>query len=140
MEYKWDPSLETGYIRIDNQHKDLITALNNIIKASQQGKGKEEIITTVAFLTDYTVMHFSTEEMLMQQFKYPDYLPHKSEHDKFKEIVAKLTKKMNHEGPTEEIVEYITALIGKWLVHHIKDVDFNMAVFIKAKNNFDSAA
>jgi len=135
MEYKWDPSLETGYMRVDNQHKDLIIALNEIIKASQHGKGSEEIINTVSFLADYTVMHFSTEEMLMEQFKYPDYPFHKSQHDQFKDIVGKLTKKLSREGPTEELIKYITTLIGKWLVHHIKDVDFKMAVFLKSKND-----
>jgi len=135
MEYKWDPSLETGYLRVDNQHKDLIVALNDIIKASQHGKGEEEIIKTVAFLADYTVMHFSTEEKLMEQYKYPDFPFHKSQHDQFKDIVGKLQKKLNHEGPTEELIEYITALIGKWLVHHIKEVDFKMAVFLKSKND-----
>jgi len=137
MEYEWDTSLETGYLRVDNQHKELIVALNNIIEASKHGKGTEEILKTVAFLTDYTVMHFSTEEKLMEQFEYPDYEFHKSQHDKFKEVVVKLTKKMHHEGPTEEIIEYTTAFIGKWLVHHIKDVDFQMAVFIKSKNEHD---
>jgi len=135
MEYKWEPSLETGYLRIDNQHKELIVALNNIINASKHGKAKEEIIKTVDFLADYTVMHFSTEEKLMEQLKYPDYASHKDQHDKFKDIVIKLIKKMNHEGPTEELIEYITALIGKWLVHHIKDVDFQLAVFLKSHSD-----
>jgi len=135
MEYKWDSSLETGYLRVDNQHRELVEALNNIIDASKRGKGSQEILKTVAFLTDYTVMHFSTEEMLMEQFKYPEFQFHKNEHDLFKDIVAKLNKKLEHEGPTEELIDYITKLIGKWLMHHIKEVDFQMAVFLKTAHN-----
>ena len=133
MAYKWDPNLETGYIRIDNQHKELFTALNKIIKASQQGKGKEAIFKTIDFLTDYTVMHFSTEEQLMEQSNYPHYLPHKNHHEKFRKAVGTLTHKLDQEGPTKETIELITTTVGNWLVHHIKEVDFHMVVYIKAK-------
>ena len=140
MAYELDPNLETGYIRIDNQHRELITALNNIIKASQQGKGKEKIFKTVDFLADYTVMHFSTEEQLMEQYNYPHYQLHRSHHDRFKETVGTLTQRLNQEGPTEEMIQLVTTTIGNWLVHHIKKVDFQMATYIKSKSNFSPTA
>lgn len=43
----------------------------------KQGKGKKKIEKTLNFLVDYTVLHFSAEEKLMQQKNYPDYTNHK---------------------------------------------------------------
>ena len=140
MAYEWDPDLETGYIRIDNQHKELITALNKIIKASQKGKDKEEVFKTINFLTDYTVMHFSTEEQLMKQYNYPHYLPHRSHHDQFKETVSTLTHKLNNEGPTREMIQLVTSTIGDWLVQHIKKADFHMAGYIKSRSDSGTTA
>ena len=135
MAYQWDTSLETGYEKIDNQHKDLIAALNSIIEASQQDKGKDEIFRTLEFLTAYTIIHFSTEEKLQVQYDYPDYLIHKRYHDEFKETVSELTQRLKKEGPTEEMIGLVTSTIGNWLLNHIKGDDFRMAAFVKSKGD-----
>ena len=135
MAYQWDSSLETGHEKIDNQHKQLVAALNSIIEASQQGKGSEEIFKTLDFLTGYTIMHFSTEEKLQIQYDYPDYLVHKRYHDEFKVTVTELTKRLTEEGPTEEMIGIVTTAIGSWLLNHIKGDDFRMAAFVKSKGD-----
>ena len=140
MAYQWDASLETGHIKIDNQHKQLIAALNNIIEASQQGKGRDEIFKTLDFLTGYTLMHFSTEEKLQVDYNYPDYIVHKRYHDEFKVTVGELTQKLINEGPTEGLIGEVTTAIGKWLLNHIKGDDFRMAAFVKAADVKTSAA
>jgi hemerythrin len=132
MAYQWDSSLETGYSKVDNQHKQLILALNDIIDASRQGKGEDAILKTLDFLTGYTIMHFSDEEKLMVKYNYEDYLVHKSYHDIFKVTVGELTQRLKEEGPSGEMVETITTTIGSWLVNHIKGDDFRMAAFVKA--------
>ena len=135
MAYDWDPSLETGHHKIDNQHKQLVSALNNLIEASRQGKGKEEIFKVMDFLTGYAVMHFATEEKLQVQYNYPDYLVHKRYHDEFKVTVGDLTARLVAEGPTEEMVALVTNTIGNWMLNHIKGDDFRMAAFIKSKGD-----
>jgi hemerythrin len=133
MAYQWDSSLETGHEKIDNQHKQLVAALNDIIDASRQGKGREEIFKTLDFLTGYTIMHFSTEEKLQVQYDYPDYLIHKRYHDEFKVVVDGLIRRVIEEGPTEEIIAAVTTTIGDWLLNHIKGDDFRLAAYIKSR-------
>ncbi|MDR0601385.1 MAG: hemerythrin family protein [Treponema sp.] len=133
MAYQWDSSLETGYEKVDNQHKQLVAALNSIIEASRQGKGKDEIFKTLDFLTGYTIMHFADEEKLQVQYDYPDYLIHKRYHDEFKITVGELTRRLVAEGPSEEMVNTVTTAIGDWLLNHIKGDDFRMAAYVKAK-------
>jgi hemerythrin len=133
MAYQWDSSLETGHEKIDNQHKQLIAALNSIIEASAGGKGGAEIFKTLDFLTGYTIMHFSDEEKLQVQYDYPDYLIHKRYHDEFKVTVGELTKRLVKEGPTEEMVNIVTTAVGNWLLNHIKGDDFRMAAYVKAR-------
>ncbi|MDR0877915.1 MAG: hemerythrin family protein [Treponema sp.] len=132
MAYQWDSSLETGYEKVDNQHKQLIAALNNIIEASTSGKGEAEIFKTLDFLTGYTIMHFADEEKLQVKYDYPDYLIHKRIHDDFKVTVGELTARLRNEGPSEELVGVVTSAVGSWLLNHIKGDDFRMAAFVKA--------
>jgi len=135
MAYQWDSVLETGHAKIDNQHKQLITTLNNIIASSQKGIANEEIFNTLDFLTGYTVMHFATEEKLQVDYNYPDYLIHRRYHEEFKVTVGELTKRLADEGPSETLVNEVTTTIGEWLLHHIKGDDFRMAAYIKSKGD-----
>jgi hemerythrin len=131
MAYQWDSSLETGHEKIDNQHKQLIEALNNIINAAKSGKGSDEVFRTLEFLTGYTIMHFADEEKLQLQYDYPDYYIHKQYHDEFKLTVKDLTERLIREGPTEEMIALVTTRIGDWLLNHIRGDDFRMAAHIK---------
>jgi hemerythrin len=133
MAYQWDSSLETGYEKVDNQHRQLVAALNDIIRASREGKGRDEVFKTLDFLTGYTIMHFSDEEKLQVKYDYPDYLIHKRYHDEFKVTVGELTARIAKEGPSEEMIGIVTTAIGDWLLNHIKGDDFRMAAYVKAR-------
>ena len=63
----WDARLETKHTKIDEQHKALIQAFNDLHVAMKQGKGKEEVGRTLTFLKDYTVTHFKMGVALLQQ-------------------------------------------------------------------------
>jgi hemerythrin len=140
MAYQWDSNLETGHDKIDNQHKQLIAALNTIIDASQNGKGNDEIFKTLDFLTGYTIMHFGDEEKLQVKYDYPDYLVHKRIHDDFKVTVGELTQRLVKEGPSEGMVGIVTTAVGEWLLNHIKGDDFRMATYVKAKQQAEAEA
>jgi hemerythrin len=133
MAYRWDSSLETGYELIDNQHKQLITAFNNLLDACRNGKGNEEVRKTLDFLTSYTIKHFSDEEILQKRYNYPDYFTQKQYHDAFKVTVSQLAEKIIQDGPTEEVIGLVSTSIGAWLLNHIKGDDFRMAAYIKAQ-------
>ena len=132
MAYKWDSSLETGYEKVDNQHKQLVAAVNSLMEASAEGKGDEAVMKTLDFLTGYAVKHFADEEQLQVNYEYPDYLNHKRIHDDFKGTVAELVKRVRNEGPTESIIGEVSGIIGAWLLNHIKGDDFRMAAYVKA--------
>jgi hemerythrin len=134
MEYKWDKSLETGYLTIDNQHIQLFTILNKLSDESKQGKGDENIFKVLEYLTSYTVTHFKTEEDLMVKYEYKEYPAHKKHHEDFKIRVAALNKLVAGEGPTEDMINLVTNTIGDWFLNHIKYVDYLRADFIKRKD------
>ena len=132
MAYQWDSSLETGYEKIDNQHKQLVAALNNLLEASRSGKGDKVVLGTLDFLTGYTIKHFTDEEQLQVDYSYPDYHNHKIIHDDFKKTVGELVNQVTKDGPTGKIIDEISGIIGAWLLNHIRGDDFRMAAFVKA--------
>ncbi|MDR1727482.1 MAG: bacteriohemerythrin [Acidobacteriota bacterium] len=129
--YEWSSDIETGNAQIDAQHKELIKAINNLLEACSQGKGKAEIGTTVDFLHDYTVKHFTDEQMLQQRYGYPDYARHKQLHDGFTALVRNLADQMKRDGPTVALVVQVSSNVGDWLINHIKKEDKKVAAHIK---------
>ena len=132
MAYQWDSTLESGYGKVDSQHKQLMVALNNLMEASSSGKGDKAVMQTLDFLTAYAIKHFADEEQLMTDYEYPDYLNHKRVHEGFKATVGEIIKRVRKEGPTESIISEVSSIVGAWLLNHIRGDDFRMATFVKA--------
>lgn len=133
MAFSWNQKLETGNAMIDQQHKQLIIAINNLLQACSSGKGREEITRTMKFLYDYTAKHFSDEEKLQVQYRYPDYTNHKRYHEEFKKVVRDLATRLQAEGPSIALVGKVNTSIGGWLLNHIQKEDVKVAAHIKSQ-------
>lgn len=133
MAFLWDKKLETGNAMIDQQHKELIAAINNLLQACSSGKGREEITKTMKFLYDYTAKHFGDEEQLQKQYRYPDYVNHRRYHEEFKKVVKDLATQLQKEGPSIALVGKVNTSIGGWLLNHIQREDVKVAAHIKSQ-------
>nr|WP_302819972.1 bacteriohemerythrin [Ruthenibacterium lactatiformans] len=132
MAYKWTPDLETGNSLIDGQHKELIEAINKLLDACGNGKGRAEIEATLVFLNNYVVKHFNDEEVLQQRYKYPDAVNHKRYHEAFKATVREIISEFRKDGATVALVAKVNTAIAGWLLNHIKREDVKVAAHIKS--------
>ncbi len=134
MAYTFTKDLETGNQLIDTEHSQLIDAVNNLLTACSTGQGRTELANTTKFLQDYTAKHFSNEEKLQIQSKYPDYANHKRYHEDFKKVVAGICQKLEKDGPTVALVGEVNGTIAGWLINHIKREDVKVANHLKNKS------
>lgn len=133
MAYQFTPDLVTGNITIDSQHRQLFDAINRLLEACGQGKGKAEAEKTLQFLYSYVEKHFNDEERLQQQYKYPDYVNHKRYHEAYKEVIRNIIADFNKSGGiTLALMSRVNQEIGSWLVNHVKVEDVKVAAHIKA--------
>jgi len=132
MAYTWSNDLATGNEKIDKQHKQLVSALNDLIGACASGQGRAKLNSTLDFLIDYVVQHFADEEKLQQQFNYPGYASHKNLHEAFKINVGELAKSLKTEGATVVLVGKVNSFLGGWLIKHIKQEDMKVAAHIRS--------
>ncbi|MDR2210802.1 MAG: bacteriohemerythrin [Spirochaetaceae bacterium] len=130
--YRWDSSFVSGVRIVDARHKRLFEAINRLIDACEQGKGQEELTKSLAFLSNYTVKHFSEEEELQQKYGYSEYPAHRELHEGFKRTVKDFAAELDAKGPSEELINRLKKEVGGWLVTHVKVVDLKMAEIIKA--------
>ena len=131
--YMWDKSLEVGNQLIDEQHRQLIDALNNFLTAHDEKKSNDELKKSLNFLNDYTIKHFFEEEQLQRKYEYPDYENHKKLHDGLKKVVRDLQVQLLMKGPSESLFNDVKTRVGDWLVAHIKTQDTRIGVHLKNK-------
>jgi hemerythrin len=132
MGIEWRDSLSIGVTEIDNQHKQLLSHFDQLLKACEAGKGLVELKTLLGFLDGYVVKHFNDEESIQRLRKYPDYAAHKKEHESFIERLKLLKQEINNEGIALHHLMETNNLLLKWLLHHISTVDVQLGKFLKS--------
>lgn len=130
MRYELTPDLLTGNSLIDSEHKQLFAAVNDLMDACGQGKGRDKIQQTVEFLNDYVGKHFSDEERLQTTSKYPGYPAHKTFHDGYKRQLSQATRELTVEGPTVKALGALNQIVGV-LISHIRIEDKKVAKHVK---------
>ncbi len=132
MRYELTADLMTGNTLIDTEHKQLFDAINSLMDACAQGKGREKIMSTAQFLEKYVDKHFGDEEGLQVKSKYPNYPAHKQFHDGYKRQLDDTIQVLITEGPTVKALGALNQIVGV-LVSHIRTEDKKLARFIRGE-------
>ncbi len=118
---EWNDTYSVKINEIDEQHKKLISLINELHNAMSKGKSKEILESILSGLVDYTVEHFSTEEKYMDKFNYPDSLMHKKEHQTFVRQVQEYQEKLKDKNFLLSI--QVMNFLKDWLLNHILGLD-----------------
>ena len=138
MAFEWTEELLTGNAQIDREHKELLKAANEFMKACAEGRGRQEIEWAAEYLSNYVKVHFEHEEALQLESRYPNYRGHKCWHDAYVLLIEVLMDKLIDEGATLALVGAVNRLIAK-VVIHIKTCDTWFAQYLQnAPNESDS--
>lgn len=126
MKYELTEDLLTGNAQIDAQHRQLLETVNRLMDACAKGKGRDQIQSTVTFLSDYVVKHFQDEERLQLQSNYPGYAGHKQFHDGYRKQLAADAQVLLQEGPTVKALGNLNKAVAI-LITHIRTEDKRVA-------------
>ncbi len=118
---EWTAALETGIKVIDEEHKELVSMINDLHSAGASKAGAEETRRIVYELDRYVKTHFVVEEEIMRTAGYDKYLDHKALHDEFRARVSRL--KQDAEAGELEMMGAITQFLKRWFTQHILYVD-----------------
>ena len=127
----WDDSLSVGITAIDEDHKKLLTLINNLQTSVLYPTGESFERQALSELVDYTKYHFSREEKLMEDNGYPEFEPHKQQHE---QMIAKVGEYMQvYEKDREGTIDELTGFLKTWLINHIAGTDQKYSQFLREK-------
>lgn len=127
--YELTKALETGNAIIDQEHRELFQAVNRLLEACSEGKGRTAVDETIEFLNNYVNQHFSHEEQLQKQSGYPGIAPHRAFHEKYKQTLKEITGRIKESGPTIAELGKLNRHTGV-LVSHIRTEDKRLGAFL----------
>jgi hemerythrin len=133
MAIQWTEDLATDVPDIDAQHKELFSRINRLLESCNQGKGRTEVGKTLSFLEEYVLIHFSTEEKIMLDHRYPDYEGHKVQHVHFMSNLDTLKQQFVQEGPSIHIILLTNHTVVDWLQSHIRKLDRALGAFLQKR-------
>jgi len=134
--YAWSSDYLLNIHKIDRQHKALFSTVGKLYKLLLGHKDLQQIDSIFSELVRQTLVHFKTEEELLQTHGYPDYSHHKELHDilvqQLKDIQSsqQAMKSSDYSQPWIERLEVADYLSG-WLINHIVDEDKKYAAFLR---------
>lgn len=130
MAVKWSTRLETGHIRIDNQHKMLINKIVEFKDACESGQPRGDIVRMFLFIDAYVKEHFILEESYMLSKDYPELDKHRKIHRNLEEEYQKLLYLLMKEGEPALLAK-TNKFLDEWWKEHVMQADKKMVKFIQ---------
>ncbi|HEY1985273.1 MAG TPA: hemerythrin family protein [Terracidiphilus sp.] len=119
--FTWNHACTIGVRAMDDQHGILMDTLNDLRLALIQGSGPDKVSEGLNRLIEFTRMHFSSEESLLEQSGYPEMAEHRRAHQHLLhqiEETAHLTQ-VNDELHTRSLLLFLR----DWYTGHVETLD-----------------
>jgi hemerythrin len=127
---EWTPKLAVGVAEIDRQHQELFRRADQLLEGIRAGK---EVSPHLDFLHEYAVKHFGAEEEWMRESRYPGYVRHQAEHDRFVEDLVALSDAYERDG-AEAFREFHTdRWLATWLEDHLCVTDAELGQWLSGR-------
>jgi hemerythrin-like metal-binding protein len=130
---KWNKKHLTGIKEMDDQHKELITAVNELVQhCTRGGTDMSAYISKIIQVTSGFVReHFADEERLMEESGYPDLEEHRRQHGGFIRVTSALAREF--EDGKRALPPDLACFLSAWIIGHIKNTDRKYAGYMLSK-------
>lgn len=127
-ELKWNESYSVGVKRFDDQHQLVIGVLNRVFKMFETDSPPEELATVLGELAEYAQKHFSSEEQLMEKYKFHGLEGHIAEHRLYESKIAGFKDGLGSED--EKVRRDVLEFLADWWMGHIQGCDKEYTRFL----------
>jgi hemerythrin len=136
--YHWSEKFKIGVTEVDDQHKRLFAAINELGEFLNNDKKvdnqKWNIQTFIVEILNFAEKHFHDEEKMMEQANAPWLETHKKIHQGLSVDLADFRDRIMESANTDEqlhMLEQIHKFMADWLIQHIMKDDAKFGEFMK---------
>jgi hemerythrin-like metal-binding protein len=113
----WDESLEVGFAKFDQQHRELIDEARRLCDNAATGRPWQELRDAVRCLEDSTRSHQEEEEWVMRWLGYPRLEEHVAEHRALIGQLDRVRLRMENLGGSAALALALGACLSAAVTH-----------------------
>jgi len=117
----WRPEYSVGVKDLDDQHKELIRIMNEVMTCINNVPSEKRISAITDHLVAYKKDHFATEEMYFEKFKFSGGKAHTMAHKAFDAQVNAMKKE--HADDPIAFAFSLVDFLEDWLLIHLDKMD-----------------
>lgn len=137
-ELVWDEGMSVGIDSLDDDHKQLIAILAQLMSAKIEKLDQQDIADVFEQLECYCQLHFAKEEAFLAKINYQQLVAHKQSHQDFIKQIPQLKRQWFGDASEQEVVkEQIVLFLQQWLIKHILEEDLDYVPAIHCYQQFD---
>jgi hemerythrin len=127
---EWDDKYSVGIPLIDDQHKELIRLTNELYQGCLGGdeEAQEFFFNAIHGAMDYVKYHFSAEEKILENVRFPKLAEHKKQHEDFVRQMVEDVK--SFQGGKKFVPNNFVRFLKDWTLSHIAIADAQYATYI----------
>lgn len=114
---------------IDEQHRGIVSIINNLFYFMGKPRASELIDPTLIMLEKYTKVHFTTEESIMELVQYEKINEHQTLHEKLMKDLFSASVRSRWINDPGELLPFLK----EWWLSHINGADHAYAPFVFGK-------
>lgn len=116
---KWLDSYNIGNAIIDEQHRGIISLINSLFYAIENRFSKAVLAPIWNMMDDYAMIHFATEERILERAEYPRIEEHKKIHGGLMTRMQTVRNESIHEQDPDIALIFLRT----WWTNHICEED-----------------
>lgn len=124
---EWKPFYSVGEDSLDREHQRIIGLIDDLYMAIEAGEEQFRVRDILDRLAYHAVTHFTHEERVMRQCRFPDYIAHKAMHDEMQRRVFELRA-----TPDAVAGHGLLNFLRDWWIEHIQNRDKEYTASIRA--------
>lgn len=128
---QWNTLFNTNIKIIDEQHQGLVEILNSLYDSILIDNSSADLEELLEKLVNYTVIHFKTEEELLDKYNYPKTAEHKAEHNDLADKAKKYLK--DYKSGDLDFTDDVIYFVKDWLKKHMVHTDKKYSAFLISK-------
>jgi hemerythrin len=127
---KWEDKYSVGIPLIDEQHKELIRLTNELYQGCLTGDdaARDFFFSAVRGAMNYVKYHFSAEEKILENVKYPKLAEHRKQHEDF--VLKMVEDVKSFQGGKKFVPNNFVRFLRDWILSHIAIADTEYAKYI----------
>ena len=118
---------------MNRDHADFVVMRSKLLDLISTQAPENDVDTLLDELLAHTRHHFSEEERLMQETRFPPYAMHKSEHEHVLADMSAHVGRWKQGRDVTALQDWLDKDVGAWFVTHVSTMDFITAGFINAQ-------